>query len=192
VKRIFKILKNRFERLESSTTTIANLLVIIGLILAYREFSIAKADHRKEIAIETIRETRTPEFLGALARMNTVASYLEKQAQFHTTLEQLYQEGDEIHNQNRLIDDLNLALALFANCWHLYEDELAERPVLMRGVKGNVRALASSLEVIDNKVPRSRNRVEFENLLAEVHRLEYLHEEQSRQPLPSIDQNIQK
>ncbi|MCD4652516.1 hypothetical protein K8T06_01110 [bacterium] len=176
-------IKKFLENQQSWTTTLTNVCVIVGIIFIYFQLNQSYEQSEIEIAIHVIDETRTPEFLRSVARLKTASLNAKGQSLFKKTIGQIYTKGDFSRNLNCMIDDVNIVLSVFINCWNLDQEGLANRNLFRRGIYPEVREFSKILDALEDLIPSNINRREFDKFLAELQSRDWSSEKKYRKKL---------
>lgn len=137
--------ETRIDKISKWLSIGANAVVIIGIILAFVQFSHMKRNEKIQNAINALNQTRSSEFLKAYTRLKTA------------------QRGRNTQDTQTLIDDLNYVMNTYDNIALLYINDLADRCVIKGGTHTATKEVSSIFEALS--YPKE-NRNNFDRFVA--------------------------
>lgn len=139
-----------FTKIERMISILAKFAVIIGIIFAFFQIIQSNRIERRSIAIETVKQTRSKEFIKAYTRLKT--AYKSKQ----------------IKDQYSLIDDINYIMIIYDNIANLYINNLADKCIIKKSVYFAVRDFTPILDFMEYPTEYRENFVIFKNSMERI------------------------
>lgn len=137
-------------KIERIISIIANISVIVGIIFVFIQIIQSNHFERRRIAIETISQTRSNEFLKAYTRIKT------------------YHNSKQVKDYNSLVDDINYVINAYDNIANLYINNLADKCIIKRSVFSATKELSPILDSMEYPVEYRKNFDKFIILMENV------------------------
>lgn len=164
--------KNKRIDLEMAMSIIALIASGIAILLTIAQMKQTTRLSKEEKAIEAVEILRDEKFLSASAKLAsfsnepTVKSQKGEIVLNSELLEKLFKNGDDLSNENSLIEDLNYVMASYNYVSQLYNSGLVEKQIVQKHFYNPVVHFDQCLGKIETVIPI--NRTFFDELLTDL------------------------
>lgn len=138
-----KLLRRICDKINQCITLVMKLSVIVAVIVGLIQLYQANRSEKRIIAIEAVKQTRTVEFLKALARLREGF------------------ENKKIDDMEAYRDNLNYVMGVYDNIAILYHNDVVDKCIIKDSVESGLNIFVPILDSIENFPVEYRENVDL-------------------------------